>query len=106
MIISILMIVAFVVSVSKSVEGSKLMFILVPSITIPLALFILLVIVCFCQRRSRVPRRQTGNTVKAVQPVEMSPLNPKLDCRLKEVPNNRIKYLRELGVGTYGKAMI
>ncbi|KAL8575332.1 hypothetical protein ACOMHN_003166 [Nucella lapillus] len=91
--------------VTKQAENNKLMFILVPSITIPLALAILLAIVCFCQRsRGRGVARGGGSANgKTAQPVEMSPLNPKPACRAKEFPAHSIRYLQELGEGAFGK---
>lgn len=89
-----------------SAESNKLMFILVPSITIPLALAILLAIVCFCQHRGRRSGRQPNTNGKAgggAQPVEMSPLNPKPTSRTKEFQAQKIRYLQELGEGAFGK---
>ncbi|XP_076441150.1 inactive tyrosine-protein kinase transmembrane receptor ROR1-like [Babylonia areolata] len=100
--------------VTERAESNKLMFILVPSITIPLALAILLAIVCFCQRRGgrgggRGGANANGKTVGGGggggggQPVEMSPLNPKPSCRAKEFPAHSIRYMQELGEGAFGK---
>ena len=88
---------------TESAENNKLMFILVPSITIPLALAILLAIVCFCQRRGRGAGRHQSANGKSAQPVEMSPLNPKPSSRAKEISAQKIRYLQELGEGAFGK---
>ncbi|KAL8604777.1 hypothetical protein ACOMHN_017735 [Nucella lapillus] len=96
--------IALALNLTESAENNKLMFILVPSITIPLALAILLAIVCFCQRsRGRGGGRHHAANGKSGQPVEMSPLNPKPSTRAKEIPPQNIRYLQELGEGAFGK---
>ncbi|KAK7495062.1 hypothetical protein BaRGS_00013702 [Batillaria attramentaria] len=91
--------------VTESTENNKLMYILVPSITIPLALAILLAIVCFCQRSRSRPGNRNHHSAngKTTQPVELSPLNPKPTSRAKEFPAQNIRYLQELGEGAFGK---
>ncbi|KAH9491968.1 Inactive tyrosine-protein kinase transmembrane receptor ror1 [Bulinus truncatus] len=81
-------------------DSNKLMYILIPSLTVPLALGILLALICFCQKshNSRSPRPS-----KQPQPVEMSPLNPKSASRVREFPMHNIRFLQELGEGAFGK---
>lgn len=92
-------------SSAEDPESNKLMYILVPSITIPLALAMLLAIVCFCQRtRSRsTASRHPSTNGKSSQPVELSPLNPKTSSRAKEFAPQNVRYLQELGEGAFGK---
>ncbi|KAK6180051.1 hypothetical protein SNE40_012270 [Patella caerulea] len=84
-------------------EGNKLMFILVPGITVPLALALLLALVCFCQRsrsnnsKGKVPSRNANNSH------EMSPINPKTTTRAREFPMGNVRFLQELGEGAFGK---
>ncbi|XP_059167890.1 inactive tyrosine-protein kinase transmembrane receptor ROR1-like, partial [Physella acuta] len=82
-------------------DSNKLMYILIPSLTVPLTLGILLALVCFCQK-SRISRVARPNG-KQSQPVEMSPLNPKTASRAREFPMHNIRFLQELGEGAFGK---
>ncbi|KAK6989783.1 tyrosine-protein kinase transmembrane receptor ROR1-like isoform X1, partial [Biomphalaria glabrata] len=83
-----------------SEDSNKLMYILIPSLTVPLALGILLALICFCQK-SHITRSSRPN--KQSQPVEMSPLNPKAVSRVREFPMQNIRFLQELGEGAFGK---
>lgn len=78
------------------------MYILVPGITIPLALALLLAVVCFCQRS-----RNSGSKAKSVQQAgeqaELSPLSVKPATRAREFPITSIRFLQELGEGAFGK---
>ncbi|NP_001191466.1 ror precursor [Aplysia californica] len=87
---------------SEADEGSnKLMYILIPSLTVPLALGILLALICFCQKSHNTRASRPNN--KQAQPVEMSPLNPKSASRAREFPMPNIRFLQELGEGAFGK---
>ncbi|GFN85474.1 tyrosine-protein kinase receptor [Plakobranchus ocellatus] len=87
----------------KDDESNKLMYILIPALTVPLALGILLALICFCQKshNSRISRPSIGK--QSTQPVEMSPLNPKTAVRAREFPMNNVRFLQELGEGAFGK---
>lgn len=78
------------------------MYILLPSITVPLALAILLALVCFCQRKNGKSKRPSGSG-RSANPVELSPLNPKPNARVREFPITSIRFLQELGEGAFGK---
>ncbi|XP_041360265.1 tyrosine-protein kinase transmembrane receptor Ror-like isoform X2 [Gigantopelta aegis] len=82
----------------------KLMFILIPGITVPLALTLLLALVCFCQNRNKRNGVKGKSSNRQVgQPVEMSPLNPKPNSRAREFAMTNIRFLQELGEGAFGK---
>lgn len=87
-----------------SEDVNKLMFILVPGITVPLALVLLLALVCFCQRSHN---RYQGSNDKASQrqgqPMELSPLAAKSTMRAREFPLQNIRFIQELGEGAFGK---
>ncbi|XP_064606220.1 tyrosine-protein kinase transmembrane receptor Ror-like isoform X2 [Liolophura sinensis] len=81
---------------------SKLLFILVPGITVPLVLALVLGGFCFCNRSGRAG--QTPTTVnKSQQKVETAPLNPKPVPAGKDVPLSTIRFHQELGEGAFGK---
>ncbi|CAL1536023.1 unnamed protein product [Lymnaea stagnalis] len=82
-------------------DSNKLMYILIPSLTVPLALGILLALICFCQKSNNSRSARPNN--KQAQPVEMSPLNPKTASRAREFPMHNIRFLQELGEGAFGK---
>ncbi|KAK3777664.1 hypothetical protein RRG08_021775 [Elysia crispata] len=85
-------------------NSNKLMYILIPALTVPLALGILLALICFCQKshnNARTARPSVGK--QNSQPVEMSPLNPKSAVRAREFPMNNVRFLQELGEGAFGK---
>eukprot|EP00106_Octopus_bimaculoides_P002550 XP_014769992.1 PREDICTED: inactive tyrosine-protein kinase transmembrane receptor ROR1-like isoform X1 [Octopus bimaculoides] len=96
-------------NISKCPHGitedvNKLMFILVPGITVPLALVLLLALVCFCQRSHN---RYQGTSDKASQrqgqPMELSPLAAKSNMRTREFFMQNIRFIQELGEGAFGK---
>ncbi|RUS91341.1 hypothetical protein EGW08_000858, partial [Elysia chlorotica] len=86
-------------------SSNKLMYILIPALTVPLALGILLALICFCQKSQNNARGSARPSVNKQnsQPVEMSPLNPKSAVRAREFPMNNVRFLQELGEGAFGK---
>ncbi|CAG5135176.1 unnamed protein product, partial [Candidula unifasciata] len=96
-------------------DSNKLMYILIPSLTVPLALGILLALICFCQKshNSRLVQSETSSKShnsrphsKQGQPVEMSPLNPKTAGRVREFPMHNIRFYQELGDGSVAMVAI
>ncbi|XP_021379777.1 inactive tyrosine-protein kinase transmembrane receptor ROR1-like isoform X2 [Mizuhopecten yessoensis] len=82
----------------------KLMFILVPGIIVPLALVLLLAIVCLFQRH----RKQKGAGLKNGRQApqnnsESHPLTAKSGTRIREFPLSSIRFMQELGEGAFGK---
>lgn len=80
---------------------NKLMY-LVPGIIVPLALILLLAIVCLCQRH----RKQKEAGVKsppANQPASMETVPLKSAMNIRDFPISSIRFLQELGEGQFGK---
>ncbi|CAH1772423.1 unnamed protein product, partial [Owenia fusiformis] len=86
----------------KGSEGvSEIIMILVPCIAVPLALALLLFIICMCKRnkqalKDKTAKRSNGN-------MELSPLTSKQSLRSTEYPMSCIRFLQELGEGAFGK---
>ncbi|XP_064625462.1 inactive tyrosine-protein kinase transmembrane receptor ROR1-like isoform X3 [Lineus longissimus] len=83
---------------------SEIMFILIPSVAVPIALIFLIVIICMC-RRSRKNNASPSKVPKNLgQNMELSPLNVKQPpLRAREFPMSSIRFVQELGEGTFGK---
>ncbi|KAK3091292.1 hypothetical protein FSP39_018693 [Pinctada imbricata] len=82
---------------------NKLMYILVPGIIVPLALVILIAVVCLCQRH-KASNSKEGNSVPSQLNSETLPLTGKGGgCRTKEFQLSQIRFLQELGEGAFGK---
>ncbi|XP_045160300.2 inactive tyrosine-protein kinase transmembrane receptor ROR1-like isoform X3 [Mercenaria mercenaria] len=90
---------------ATSTESSNLVVIIVPGIIVPLALALLLALVCFCQRS----RKNNAANTKAVignkaQNMELCPLTAKsASQRVREFPISSVRFLQELGEGAFGK---
>ena len=84
--------------------ANKLMFILVPGIIVPLALALLLAIVCFCQRSKKNHSAQTKTITNKQQNMELCPLTAKgVSNRVQDFPISSVRFLQELGEGAFGK---
>ncbi|XP_015211159.1 inactive tyrosine-protein kinase transmembrane receptor ROR1 [Lepisosteus oculatus] len=89
-------------------ESSKMgiLYILVPSVAIPLAIALLFFFICVCrnnQKTSRPPAQRQPKPVRG-QNVEMSMLNTyKPKSKAKELPLSAVRFMEELGECTFGK---
>ena len=81
---------------------SRILLILVPSIAVPIALALLLTIVCMC-RRSKQYNGQHKPIGRTAQQLEMAALANKVPIRAREFPMANIRFLQELGEGAFGK---
>lgn len=81
------------------------MLILIPGIVVALALVLLLVIVFLCQRHHS--KKNSNQKPKAAnnrhQITELCPLTAKTPARPREFPISHVRFLQELGEGTFGK---
>ncbi|XP_078319395.1 inactive tyrosine-protein kinase transmembrane receptor ROR1-like isoform X3 [Crassostrea virginica] len=83
---------------------NKLMYILVPGIIVPLALIILIAVVCLCQKKNEKGANSKGTNSSQNSTVETVPLTGKPPgCRIREFPLSSIRFLQELGEGAFGK---
>ncbi|XP_056018475.1 inactive tyrosine-protein kinase transmembrane receptor ROR1-like isoform X4 [Ostrea edulis] len=83
---------------------NKLMYILVPGIIVPLALIILIAVVCLCQKKNEKGANSKGTNSSQNSTVETVPLTGKTTaCRIREFPLSSIRFLQELGEGAFGK---
>ncbi|XP_062617741.1 inactive tyrosine-protein kinase transmembrane receptor ROR1-like isoform X3 [Saccostrea cucullata] len=83
---------------------NKLMYILVPGIIVPLALIILIAVVCLCQKKNEKGANSKGTNSSQNSTVETVPLTGKNPgCRIREFPLSSIRFLQELGEGAFGK---
>ena len=81
---------------------SRILLILVPSIAVPIALALILTIVCMC-RRSKQYNGQHKPIGRTAQQLEMAALANKVPIRAREFPMANIRFLQELGEGAFGK---
>ncbi|XP_038134302.1 inactive tyrosine-protein kinase transmembrane receptor ROR1 [Cyprinodon tularosa] len=91
----------------KSSGSMEILYILVPSVAIPLAIVLLFLFICVCrnnQKSSRPPAARPPKPVRG-QNVEMSmlttPYKPK--GKAKELPMSAVRFMEELGECTLGK---
>ncbi|XP_064607266.1 inactive tyrosine-protein kinase transmembrane receptor ROR1-like isoform X2 [Liolophura sinensis] len=81
---------------------NRLVYILVPGITVPLVYLILIAaLCCFCRRKNNKKAQNLPHHPD--QQMELSPLTGKSGSRIKEIPLQQIRFVQELGEGTYGK---
>lgn len=96
----------FMVSFTAAAESSSnLVVIIVPGIIVPLALAILLALICFCQRskKNNMAKTKAVGSTKA-QNMELCPLTAKsASQRVREFPISSVRFLQELGEGAFGK---
>lgn len=81
---------------------SRILLILVPSIAVPIALALLLTIVCMC-RRSKQYNGQHKPIGRTTQQLEMAAMANKVPIRAREFPVTSIRFVEDLGEGAYGK---
>ncbi|XP_041064335.1 inactive tyrosine-protein kinase transmembrane receptor ROR1 isoform X3 [Carcharodon carcharias] len=92
---------------SKENNKMEILYILVPSVTIPLAIALLFFFICICRnnQKSSTPVIQRQPKPVRGQNVEMSMLNaykPK-QCKAKELPLSAVRFMEELGECAFGK---
>ncbi|XP_035268564.1 inactive tyrosine-protein kinase transmembrane receptor ROR1 isoform X1 [Anguilla anguilla] len=84
----------------------EILYILVPSVAIPLAIALLFFFICVCrnnQKASRPPAQRQPKPVRG-QNVEMSMLNAyKPKNKAKELPLSAVRFMEELGECAFGK---
>ena len=97
---------SFLAAPSVKPEADMLM-ILVPCISVPMGLILIVIIVCMCRRNKQYnsggvhkPLNQDGKSSQ--QPLEMNPIT-KLPLRVTEFHLASIRFHQELGEGAYGK---
>lgn len=85
---------------------SEIVMILVPSIAVPVGLALLLLAVCMCRRNKSAGNmgKPTGTTKNGTAShVEMNALLAKQQIRAREFPISSIRFIQEMGEGTFGK---
>nr|XP_051713628.1 inactive tyrosine-protein kinase transmembrane receptor ROR1 isoform X3 [Oryctolagus cuniculus] len=91
---------------SKEKNKMEILYILVPSVTIPLAIALLFFFICVCrnnQKSSSPPVQRQPKHVRG-QNVEMSMLNAyKPKSKAKELPLSAVRFMEELGECAFGK---
>ncbi|XP_064310971.1 inactive tyrosine-protein kinase transmembrane receptor ROR1 isoform X2 [Phalacrocorax carbo] len=91
---------------SKEKNKMEILYILVPSVTIPLAIALLFFFICICrnnQKSSSPPIQRQPKHVRG-QNVEMSMLNAyKPKSKAKELPLSAVRFMEELGECAFGK---
>ncbi|XP_060686358.1 inactive tyrosine-protein kinase transmembrane receptor ROR1 isoform X2 [Hemiscyllium ocellatum] len=91
---------------SKENSKMEILYILVPSVTIPLAIALLFFFICICRnnQKSSTPVDQRQPKPVRGQNVEMSMLNAyKPKCKAKELPLSAVRFMEELGECAFGK---
>ena len=81
----------------------KILLILVPSIAIPIALALLLTIICMCRRSKQYNGQHKPISRNPGQQLEMASVPPKYPIRTREFPIQNVRFLQELGEGAFGK---
>ncbi|XP_061267715.1 inactive tyrosine-protein kinase transmembrane receptor ROR1 isoform X2 [Bos javanicus] len=91
---------------SKEKNKMEILYILVPSVAIPLAIALLFFFICVCrnnQKSSSPPVQRQPKHVRG-QNVEMSMLNAyKPKSKAKELPLSAVRFMEELGECAFGK---
>ncbi|XP_023441907.1 inactive tyrosine-protein kinase transmembrane receptor ROR1 isoform X2 [Dasypus novemcinctus] len=91
---------------SKEKNKMEILYILVPSVAIPLAIALLFFFICVCrnnQKSSSPPAQRQPKHVRG-QNVEMSMLNAyKPKSKAKELPLSAVRFMEELGECAFGK---
>ncbi|OCT82600.1 inactive tyrosine-protein kinase transmembrane receptor ROR1 [Xenopus laevis] len=91
---------------SKEKNKMEILYILVPSVAIPLAIALLFFFICICrnnQKASSPPVQRQPKHVRG-QNVEMSMLNAyKPKSKAKELPLSAVRFMEELGECAFGK---
>uniref|UniRef100_F6PL93 Receptor tyrosine kinase like orphan receptor 1 n=1 Tax=Ornithorhynchus anatinus TaxID=9258 RepID=F6PL93_ORNAN len=91
---------------SKEKNKMEILYILVPSVAIPLAIALLFFFICVCrnnQKASSPPVQRQPKPVRG-QNVEMSMLNAyKPKSKAKELPLSAVRFMEELGDCAFGK---
>ncbi|XP_028857389.1 inactive tyrosine-protein kinase transmembrane receptor ROR1 [Denticeps clupeoides] len=86
--------------------GVEILYILVPSVAIPLAIALLFFFICVCRNNQKTARPPAPRQPKPVrgQNVEMSMLPAyKPKSKAKELPLSAVRFMEELGEGGFGK---
>ncbi|KAK5869622.1 hypothetical protein PBY51_024325 [Eleginops maclovinus] len=85
----------------------EILYILVPSVAIPLAIALLFFFICVCRNNQKAPSPPAPRQPKPVrgQNVEMSMLTTayKPKSKAKELPLSAVRFMEELGEGSLGK---
>ncbi|XP_040040666.2 inactive tyrosine-protein kinase transmembrane receptor ROR1 isoform X2 [Gasterosteus aculeatus] len=88
-------------------SNMEILYILVPSVAIPLAIALLFFFICVCRNNQKSPRPPAPRQPKPVrgQNVEMSMLTTayKPKSKAKELPLSAVRFMEELGECTLGK---
>ncbi|XP_076870962.1 inactive tyrosine-protein kinase transmembrane receptor ROR1 isoform X1 [Brachyhypopomus gauderio] len=87
-------------------SSMEILYILVPSVAIPLAIALLFFFICVCRNNQKEPRPATQRQPKPVrgQNVEMSMLPAyKPKTKAKELPLSAVRFMEELGECAFGK---
>ncbi len=86
---------------------SDILMILVPCIAVPVALALLLTIICMCRRSKQYNNGHKpigqGQHARMGTQLEMGSMPAKLPIRAPEVSMSQIRFIQELGEGTFGK---
>ncbi|KAM3914220.1 inactive tyrosine-protein kinase transmembrane receptor ROR1 [Leptodactylus fuscus] len=91
---------------SKEKNKMEILYILVPSVTIPLAIALLFFFICICRNNQKASSPAVQRQPKHVrgQNVEMSMLNAyKPKTKAKELPLSAVRFMEELGECVFGK---
>ena len=92
--------------VNSKEDMSDILLILVPCIAVPVALALLLTIICMCRRSKQYNNghKPIGQTPpRHSTQLEMGSMGAKIPVRAPEVPMGQIRFIQELGEGTFGK---
>ncbi|ELU14629.1 hypothetical protein CAPTEDRAFT_162027 [Capitella teleta] len=92
---------------NKQDRLSLLLLILVPCIAVPVALILLLVIICVCRRHKGTSLSGSPGSINkkeaAHHHMELNAMLAKTSLRTREFNMGAIRFLEELGEGTFGK---
>ena len=80
----------------------KILLILVPCIAVPIALALLLTIICICKKTKQV-NGQHKPLGRPGQQLEMAAMTAKMPLRAREFPISQVRFIQELGEGAFGK---
>ncbi len=84
---------------------SEILLILVPSIVIIISLALILTIICMCKCNKRYDNghKPITHPGRHGQQLEMGSMGVKMPIRAPEYPMSQIRFIQELGEGTFGK---
>lgn len=99
------MFIYYILYVSATADDDgmkKIMLILIPSIAVPIAIALLLTLVCMCKRSKQV-NGQHKPLGRPSQQLEMASLTAKMPLKATEFPISQVRFVQELGEGAFGK---